>query len=343
MISKRRQSSRLVAYSALVLSATMALLVASPMYAQQGRLTGGTMLHLNTTNLDQSLAFYRDVLGMEMFHSTPLNDGKFLGGAPGAQFKTAQLRVSGGDFQFEIVEWTGATLRPQHLRIQDPGEIMLAFSVRDFQSKLEAAKKLGLKVLSKNGETETSANLPAIMLADPTGFVIELNDADHAKEPLKNAWPGPIARVNIYLTVQDLAKTVSFYNHVFGFDMAEPAPAQPAPTRVKVLFNEAGFTTFRVARGTFPGIKSPMINFQEFGGVDRKPVHHGVMDPGGPILPLTVTDFQAAIADVRNNGGIIGQGATSETLAADARASWIRDPNGVLLYLSTTPIARPAN
>jgi predicted enzyme related to lactoylglutathione lyase len=253
------------------------------------------------------------------------------------------VRVPGGDFQMELVEWTGATLNPQHLRIQDPGQVMLAFGVRDMKTKLEAAKKMGLKVISKNGAVETSGNTPAIMVADPTGFVVELNDVDHAKNPPANAQPGPITNVGIFITVEDLAQTVNFYNKVFGFNMKEPAAAKPAPARVKQLFDQPAFTTFRTARGTFPGIEFPAINFQEFSGVDRKALHHGVMDPGGPILPLTVTDFQAAIADVKASGGIIGQGATSDTLAPDARASWIRDPNGMLLRLGMPAPPRAAN
>ncbi len=326
--------SRRIAFHTFVLAAGMALLSVSPMRAESSRVTGKPMLHLNTTNLDQSLAFYRDILGMEMFHSTPLNDGKNLSGVAGSKLRTAQLRVPGGDFQMELVEWTGATLNPQHLRIQDPGQVMLAISVRDMKSKLDAAKKLGLKVISKGGEMETTGNTPAIMVADPTGFIVELNDVDHAKNPPANAPPGPITNVAIYITVEDLAKTVNLYNKVFGFNMKEPTAANPAPARVKQLFDQPAFTTFRTARGTFPGIQFPTINFQEFGGVDRKAVHHGVMDPGGPILPLTVTGFQAAIADVKATGGIIGQGTASDTLAPDARASWIRDPNGVLLRLA---------
>ncbi len=321
--------------------AAMTLIPAVPLHAQQPRVTGQPMLHLNTSDLDASLAFYRDLLGMEMFSQPPVfRDGANLGGAPGGKLKTAQLRVPGGDFQLELIEWTGAKLNPQHLHIQDPGEVMVAISVRDFASKLEGAKKLGLKTITKNGEIETSGNLPAVMLADPTGFIVELNDFDHAKKPPADAWAGPITGVGVFITVEDLAKTVSFYNHVFGFDMKEPAAAQPASTRIKVLFNQPAFTTFRTARGSFPGTKSPVINFQEFGGVERKPVHHGVMDPGGPILPLTVTDFAAAIADVKAYGGIIGQGMTSETLPADARASWVRDPNGWLLRLGSPAPAR---
>jgi catechol 2,3-dioxygenase-like lactoylglutathione lyase family enzyme len=79
------------------------------------------MLHLNTSDLDASLAFYRDLLGMEMFGSTPFRHGAALGGAPGAKYKTAQPRAPGGDFRLELFEWTGAKLNPQHRSIQDPG------------------------------------------------------------------------------------------------------------------------------------------------------------------------------------------------------------------------------
>jgi predicted enzyme related to lactoylglutathione lyase len=64
------------------------------------------------------------------------------------------------------------------------------------------------------------------------------------------------------------------------------------------------------------------------------------MDPGGPILPLTVTDLPAAVAAVKANGGTIGLGTTSEALPLDARAVWVRDPNGWLLRLSAPAPAR---
>src|ERR1700729_941510 len=105
--------SHRITFRTSVLAASMALLPLSLLHAELGRVTGKPMLHLNTTNLDQSLAFYRDILGMEMFHSTPLNDGKNLSGVPGSKLRTAQLRVPGGDFQMELVEWTGAALNPQ--------------------------------------------------------------------------------------------------------------------------------------------------------------------------------------------------------------------------------------
>jgi hypothetical protein len=55
-----------------------------------------------------------------------------------------------------------------------------------------------------------------------------------------------------------------------------------------------------------------------------------VQDPGGPILLVTVQGFPEVVNALKANGGIIGTGEKSETLAADARATWARDPNGGL-------------
>ena len=153
--------------------------------------------------------------------------------------------------------------------------------------------------------------------------------------------PGPITSVAVYLTVQDLAQTVNFYNRTFGFTMMAPNAAGPANDRIKALFGDPSLATMRTARGMFPGSEFT-INFQEFTGPDRKPVHHRVQDPGGPIFTMTVQDFPAVIEMVRANGGTIGDGETSATLAPNATASWVRDPNGLLLRLSVPQPGRGA-
>src|SRR5262249_28467341 len=135
------------------------------------------------------------------------------------------------------------------------------------------------------------------------------------------------------LSVADLAQTVRFYNESFGLTMPAPMDARPVPEQFKALFGEPSLATIRMARGVFPASDFRM-NFQEFRGPDRRPAHHRVQDPGGPVLVIQVNDFQAAINRIKANGGIVGQGDTSDALAPDVRASWIRDPNGVLIRLS---------
>jgi catechol 2,3-dioxygenase-like lactoylglutathione lyase family enzyme len=291
-----------------------------------------SILHLNVANLDRSLALYRDALGFEVTTApgAPRASAQLVS-EPGAMIRIARVKAPAGPFVLELVEWTGTPLRQQQARIQDPGATMLAINVSDIDAKLAAMRQHpGVTVLTAGGRPYVSTGRGgenrAVMLRDENGFVIELVQNAGAQ--------GPASTVAVYLTVTDLAQTVNFYNKVIGFSMMPPAAAQPTSERVQQLFDNRSLKTMRTARGTFPG-SSFVINFQEFGGLDRKsPLRHRVQDPGGPILTMTVNEFAAVMAAVKANGGIVGQGESSETLAADARAAWVRDPNGLLIRMS---------
>src|ERR1700728_1289321 len=70
----------------------------------------GPFLHI-ISDLDQSLAFYRDQLGLEL--SGPPGDHKFtdnpavanLYGVPGKQFRSAVLKIPGSAMGIELVQW----------------------------------------------------------------------------------------------------------------------------------------------------------------------------------------------------------------------------------------------
>jgi catechol 2,3-dioxygenase-like lactoylglutathione lyase family enzyme len=173
------------------------------------------------------------------------------------------------------------------------------------------------------------------MIRDADGFVVELVESGTPA----GTGPGSITEVATYITVADLAQTVAFYSRVFGFDMAAPGEPKPTPERVKAFFGDQALATMRTARGTFPG-SDVTLTFQEFGAPDRRRARHRVQDPGGPIFPVTVQEFPAVVEQVKASGGIIGVGESSVTLAADARSTWIRDPNGVLIQIS---MPRPRN
>jgi len=301
------------------------------------RSVGAGMLHLNVTSVDQSLAFYRDVLGLEMrTPPTVPRAGAALVAEPGALLKTVVLRLPGASFQMELVEWSGTPLRPQQQRIQDPGAVMLAMDVRNLDAMLSGAKKLGLRVLTEGGQPVAfdgpRGRTRTVMVRDADGFVVELVEGG-SPASAAGSGTGAVSEIAMYLTVVDLAQTVTFYSKVFGFDMVAPGAARPTSERIQTFFGDKTLATMRTARGTFPG-SDVTFTFQEFGAPGRKAARHRVQDPGGPILPVTVQNFPAVIEQVKANGGTIGVDGASAPLAPDARSSWIRDPNGVLIQVS---------
>lgn len=322
--------NRLIAATTLIAAATTA-------YAQGPRSVGAGMLHLNVASLDRSLAFYRDVLGLEMrTPPTAPRAAAALVAEPGALLKTVVLRLPGTSFQLELVEWTGTPLRPQRMRIQDPGAVMLTMDVRSLDAMLSGARKLGLRVLTEGGKPVAfdgpRGRTRTVMLRDADGFVVEMVESG-SPSTAAGTGTGAVSEIAMYLTVADLEQTVTFYTRVFGFDMAPPGAARPTSERIQQFFGDRTLATMRTARGTFPG-SDITFTFQEFGAPGRTAVRHRVQDPGGPIVPVTVQDFTAVIGQVQANGGTIGVDETSAPLAPDARSTWIRDPNGMLIQVS---------
>ncbi len=90
----------------------------------------GPFLHI-VSDLDQSLAFYRDTLGLEL--SGPAGDHKFtdnpavanLYGVPGKQFRAAVLKIPGSAMGIELVQWGEARKPEQKATSQIAGDATL--------------------------------------------------------------------------------------------------------------------------------------------------------------------------------------------------------------------------
>jgi hypothetical protein len=118
------------------------LLSAMTLFAQQqGRAAAGkivrprVLIHI-VSNLEKSVAFYRDAVGFEVLSgptpvagSTLLHKVKATG--PGATARQATLLMSGSIMQLQFIEFSGIIGKAFEQRLYDPGVPRLVIQVRD--------------------------------------------------------------------------------------------------------------------------------------------------------------------------------------------------------------------
>ncbi len=145
----------------------------------------GPFLHV-ISDLDQSLAFYHDTLGLEL-SGPSAGEHKFtdnpavanLYGVPGKQFRAAVLKIPGSAMGIELVQW-GEARKPEHKSIADPGAVTLILRVTD------------------------TAAAPKKTLRDPDGFPVEVVRSENAG-------------ADLIVSVSDVNKTRALYTGALGF------------------------------------------------------------------------------------------------------------------------------
>jgi predicted enzyme related to lactoylglutathione lyase len=298
----------------------------------QSFITGvGNFSHI-VTNLDKSLEFYRDAIGLTPGQSLPFSPNPAimkLGNTVGAQSRFVALSVPGSAIGVELIEYKDIERTPAHPRFQDPGAANLILRVRDLDSILTRARKAGAKILTTSGAPTTTGNGgKVIFIQDPDGFVIELSQAATPPAAGAAAPAGNILGGGFELAIEDTAKTVDFYQKTLGFQLT----AGMTFNADKTMNDTAGVPggAFKQSRGPIPGAMANIV-FIEFANVDRKPLKTKVQDPGTAILQLLVRDMDGLMKTLKaNNANIITTGGEPVSLGA-GKLVIVRDPNNLYL------------
>jgi catechol 2,3-dioxygenase-like lactoylglutathione lyase family enzyme len=193
-----------------------------PASSQPSAIVGvGNFSHI-VENLDKSLAFYRDALGMEAdgavrpFQSDPAI--MKMGNTVGAQSRYIPLKVAGAGFGVELIEYKDIDRKAAQPRFQDPGAANLIARVRDLDATLVRLKAAGGRVITAGGIPVTIGNgLKVVFVQDPDGFVVELNQA--AGAPSAPAGTGNVLSTGFESAVDNTEKTVAFYRDLLGFNL----------------------------------------------------------------------------------------------------------------------------
>ncbi len=284
-------------------------------------------------NMDRAVAFYRDVLGLDVTANVAFSPNPAimrLGNTIGAQSRMMQLRVPGSDMGVELIEYKDIERRVQTPRFVDPGAANFAFRVRDLSRIVAKLPGSGAKIITEGGTPTKLNNSQFLFLQDPDGFVVELMEAP---APADSKVP---ATSNVYggafeLTVDDSERSVKFYKDMLGIDM--PLGASFNDNQQMARTAGAPGASFRQSRATIPGT-STAFTLIEFKNVPRTPLTGRVQDPGTAILQLRVRDVDALVKKMKSAGvPIVTTGGEAVEIRPGLKIVIVKDPNNLMLEL----------
>ena len=141
---------------------------------------------ITVSNLERSLAFWRDVLGFELSH-TAHQTGKMareITGVPGAELKLAVVKTPGGH-KIELLEYLAPSERKRDIDLRpcDVGSAHVALIVDDLGAILKRIAVSGWKAAGKPQTLQSGPNAGkrVVYVRDPDGTTIELMQLPLAK------------------------------------------------------------------------------------------------------------------------------------------------------------------
>lgn len=324
----------LITLSAVLLTVTLA---SQPRVAAQnaaaakmaGPVVGvGNFSHI-VHDLDKSLVFYRDVLGLEPANNMGWSNMPAimqLGDTPGAQSRMAALRVPGSQLGVELIEYKDIDRKPQSPRFQDPGAANLQLQVRELAPIVPKLVPAGAKMLTPNGPLNFNGG-QYLFVQDPDGFVVEIiQPADAAKRPGTDRIFGGAFE----LTIASSEESVKFYNDLLGFNMTLGASFNDNQTMATTAGTPGA--SFRQSRAPIPGTTVTMTLI-EFKNIERKTLSGRTQDPGTAILQLRVSDVAALTAKMKAAGARVVTTGGAPVAVGSLKIALVRDPNNLLLEL----------
>jgi catechol 2,3-dioxygenase-like lactoylglutathione lyase family enzyme len=131
------------------------------------------------SDLERSVAFYRDLLGCEVI-ATQEKEGGYLAaivGYPDAHVRMAHLRLPGGEHVIELFQYLAPAGSRVDVEPRNVGASHLCFVVEDLRALYDRLREHGVdSFVSPPVEVDTGINTGglALYLRDPDGITVEL-------------------------------------------------------------------------------------------------------------------------------------------------------------------------
>ncbi|HTC32743.1 MAG TPA: VOC family protein [Bryobacteraceae bacterium] len=280
-------------------------------------------------DLDTTLAFYRDVFGLNgMPQDFPNPAVPLLTNAPGVTLRLSMMRLP-GSMLFELTHFTGLERKPARAAYTDPGAASIVLYVRDIDAAVANAKKANAPIVTAGGmpveiATATKSKARSIILRDPDGFFVQVVQ----ETPAPGAPEGNVHRVSLAYTMESAESTAKFYNDMLGLQLEGPSAFSKDPAMLKLVGAPVG-TEFRKLTGIMPGPPA-YVEFTEFRGVPRTKFHLRVRDPGAPAMAVQVINLPGMIAQMKAAGtNVISANGQIVDFGGGTHTIFVEDPNGM--------------
>jgi catechol 2,3-dioxygenase-like lactoylglutathione lyase family enzyme len=300
------------------------LAVAASAFAQSRLVSGvGNFIH-DVGDLDRSVHFYRDVLGMEL--QRPPGDWQTIEGvlkmygAVGGKFRVANAQIAGSPMRVEMVEFQGVDRKPVRRAWGVAGTSVLMLTVVDLAPVQERLKSANVPMLVKS---KKACDGHGVVVADPDGFAVMLTERGSQSAgapPAKSNFTG--MRFG-YLVSGDAMATGPFA--ALGLQ-AEARTHVCRPIEDTLIDGAASIVTL-------PG------GFEVWLVKGKKAADNRVavrpQDPGAGVLRLAVSDVDAAVQALqRVHVDIVSEGGAIQTLPpAGLRATILRAPDDLFIQV----------
>lgn len=298
----------------------------------------GILNYVHAVNdVDKTVAFYRDVFGLEAGRQPsdfPNPGVPSLLNAPGVHLRMGTLKLPGVKYVMELTQFSGVERHPGQPLHTDPGAALLQLSVRDIDPLFVAIKKSGVPIITRSGapvKVGPNGNWRALMVRDPDGYILEIIELP-APSDGKAAPAGNVFAVGMGLTVKDMVETQKFYHDMLGFDLTGKMEFSANKAILDLVGAPVG-TENREWTSVVPGTDARVF-FYEYRGIPRTRFHLRVQDPGAPALVLRVTDLDATLKRLRAIGTeVVSARGEPVQFSPTVRNIFVVDPNGVNLEL----------
>jgi catechol 2,3-dioxygenase-like lactoylglutathione lyase family enzyme len=135
---------------------------------------------LTVADLDRSLRFWRDAMGMEVLFQQEKAGGylEAVVGEPGAHVRMAHLAFGGEGPRIELFQYLAPIGGQHRLRPADQGFAHICVACDDLDELLERLIAAGGTPFSEPVEVDTGVNKGCrdVYLRDPDGHVVELSE-----------------------------------------------------------------------------------------------------------------------------------------------------------------------